>query len=338
MEENSKGSKNLKEEIIEKGWCVSCGLCVGICPYIKAVDDKVAVVYNCEIEEGNCYKVCPCTQTNYLTLRNSIMNFKNYDGVLGGYDQIVIARAVEQKSRDSGQYGGVVTALTSFALEKGLIDAALLTNNSINAKAEPLVAHTVNEVHQAAGSKYLSCPTIKALYNHKISDKEMLVVGRPCQVVGLRKLQHYTDIPQGRNIQYLLGLFCFWALDYDLYTYLNQNVEIKSISRMDIPKERGLLVEGPWGSYEMPLEKTRSFIKKGCHSCIDPTSELADISIGSTESDPHWCTLIVRTSRGAELFNKAVQEKVIEVRSYPEKLMEQLKIAVNNKKQRVLLS
>jgi len=44
-----KGSLDLEKEVISAGLCTSCGACVNICPYVKVVRDRVAVIEHCGI-------------------------------------------------------------------------------------------------------------------------------------------------------------------------------------------------------------------------------------------------------------------------------------------------
>ena len=49
----------------------------------------------------------------------------------------------------------------------------------------------------------------------------------------------------------------------------------------------------------------------GCFFCDDLTSIHADISVGSIGSDPGWSTVFIRTKRGAEFFQKALDLNII---------------------------
>ncbi|MBS4023933.1 MAG: Coenzyme F420 hydrogenase/dehydrogenase, beta subunit C-terminal domain [Dethiobacter sp.] len=336
MEELKKGSQDLKREVMDGGWCVSCGVCVEACPYIKALGDRVAVIHDCRLDDGNCYKICPRTETDYHTLSKMVHQKDEYEPVLGGHRKLYFARAAQEKFSEPAQYGGVVTALAALALSENEVDAALLTGNSPGNRPQPVLARKEEEVVAAAGSKYTVCPTVKGLYKTNDDDR-VLVVGRPCQVTGLRKLQHRTEMRQGKNVELIIGLFCFFSLRYDFYDFLQDELGIDAVCGMDIPKDGDVRVLSPSGKHEVPLDKIRPLIKQGCHSCFDPTSELSDISVGSTESDPGWCTLIVRTEKGDALVQKAIAQKVIEVQPYPAEKEKQLREAVVNKKRRVLL-
>ncbi|MGB9804936.1 MAG: hypothetical protein ACPLUI_14125, partial [Desulfofundulus sp.] len=67
-----KGALDLKQEVMDSGACTRCGLCAGLCPYIKAVGERVALVYPCGLEEGNCYRLCPRTPTDWEQIDRSV--------------------------------------------------------------------------------------------------------------------------------------------------------------------------------------------------------------------------------------------------------------------------
>jgi coenzyme F420 hydrogenase subunit beta len=148
---------------------------------------------------------------------------------------------------------------------------------------------------------------------------------------------YYCSTAAGREkIGPVLGLFCFWGLDYSFYRFLRAAKGVNRIYRADIPKDEGLTLETDRGTVRFSLDETRSHVRRGCHSCIDPTAELADLSIGSTESDPAWCTLIVRTAAGEALLQKALERELLEARPCPAGAAGLLREAALAKKRRVL--
>lgn len=334
-QELNKGPEQLRSEVLEGGWCVSCGACVELCPYIKAVGDRVAVIHTCGLSDGNCYRVCPRTPTDYEALA-SVLNISNDDLALGGYRELCQARATDPECRGPGQYGGVVTALATLALEEGAAGGVLLTGSG---GLEPhwTIARSRQEVIAAAGSKYGVCPGLSGLNQAlRQEQKGIAVVGRPCQVTALRKMKQYSTVEGRDSIGFILGLFCFWGLDYRFYRALRDDQGVGYIRRADIPKDSGLTLDTDRGQLTLTLEETRSYIREGCYSCLDPTAQLADLSVGSTESDPGWCTLLARTDSGEELVQKGRQTGMIETRPAPEEAVTALKEAVLVKKRRVL--
>jgi hypothetical protein len=109
----------------------------------------------------------------------------------------------------------------------------------------------------------------------------------------------------------------------------------RGITRVDVPPEVLALATGS-GVVNIPVEEVRAFVRPACRLCFDPTSEFADVAVGSTEQDPAWNTLVVRTARGRDLVGATRAAGVIETRPYPAERLPLLRRAVRNKKLRVL--
>jgi coenzyme F420 hydrogenase subunit beta len=73
-----------------------------------------------------------------------------------------------------------------------------------------------------------------------------------------------------------------------------------------------------------------------CAYCLDMTSEFTDISVGAAEGVDGWNTLIVRTMRGSEIVDAAVNSGRLETRELPLSNLEHLKEAALLKKRRAL--
>lgn len=322
----------LIEEVLVPGLCSSCGACIGYCPYIKSFGERVAVIHDCKISEGICYQICPRISTNYQDLRKESFGSVRFDPLLGAYESMHFARAADDSIRSKGQYGGVVTALFTYALNRGIIDGALMTGGDFT-MAMPSIASTTDDILACAGSKYTASPTL-SLFQEAVKKayNKIGIVGRPCQVTASRKMQKVPEI-KGERISLIIGLFCMESFSPDFYQYIKEN-KLEKYSRMDIPKD--IQFEGNGEKFIIPFEKIRKYIRKSCLSCFDPLSELADLSVGSTEYDPAWNTLIVRTEKGSDLVEKAVKNGTIEIKPYPKELLKILRKAVFNKKKRVL--
>ncbi len=324
-------------KIMDRGLCSSCGMCVGLCPYIKTAGDRVKAIYTCGIEDGACYGVCPKTSMDVAEMDMFVHGREREDHALGIYSGIYYARATGKTA--GAQYGGATTALIGLALREGFISSAILTGGDIMSP-RPVLAATPDEVNNCAGSKYTGVPTLLEL-NRAAGEgmTEVGLVGRPCQVAAVRKLQR-GNLPGSRTypdrlVGLVVGLFCFWSLSPGLYGFLSRETGGEGITKMDIP------VEGPevltkTGSLRWHVDEIRPFINKACNYCFDSTSEWADLSVGSTEHDPEWNTLLVRSSAGRELINLAAEKGVLEIKDYPAGRLPVLRKAALNKKMRVL--
>jgi coenzyme F420-reducing hydrogenase beta subunit len=322
----------LKKNIISPGLCSGCGACIGYCPYIKSYGERVAVIHDCKIIDGTCYRICPRAFIKYDDLRKDVFGTTELDLVLGNYEGIYFARACDKSVRCRGQYGGVVTALSIFALETGMFNCALMTGGNF-ANAKPVIAASAGAVLACAGSKYNACPSL-SLFPDALEKgyQNIGVIGRPCQCTAARKMQQVKDI-KGERISFIIGLFCMGSFSPEFYQFIKDR-GLEEYDKMDIPGD--VIFKRDNKETCFSFDYIREYIRDSCHICYDPLSELADLSVGSTENDYGWNTLITRTTKGADMVKNAVANSVIEIKGYPGELLPLLKKAVFNKKKRVL--
>jgi coenzyme F420-reducing hydrogenase beta subunit len=329
-----RGPSDLQAEVLAADLCTGCGACLGHCPYLKTLGERVAFIHQCPRSEGRCYAVCPRTGLDADVLDRQVFGAPRSDHLLGCHQALWWGRALDPDIRGRGQYGGVATALAAFALASGAADAALLTGGGPARMPVPVLARDRAGVLAAAGTKYTACPTLTPLAERlRTSRERLVVVGRPCQVEAVRKIQARGD--DGR-LPVVIGLFCFWALAPGFYRFLAQRDGLARAEKVDMPKEGGMTFSLGGRSTSVPIEEVRPFIRPACQTCFDPTAEWADIAVGSTEHDPGWNTLIVRTERGRAFVDGARQAGVLELRPYPADRVPILREAVQRKKARVL--
>ncbi|MDD4238950.1 MAG: Coenzyme F420 hydrogenase/dehydrogenase, beta subunit C-terminal domain [Desulfotomaculaceae bacterium] len=328
------GAARLQKEVLDRGLCTVCGACVGYCPYIKTFGEQVAVIHDCKICDGVCYRLCPRGFTDYEGLRQSVFGSMDFDPVLGTHTALYYARAKSEKIRAQAQYGGIVTALSLFALQQGLIDSSLMAGGGPT-DAQPFLCSTSKDIFEMAGSKFTAVPTL-SLFQEAVKNgfQRVGVVGRPCQVTACRKMQQVEEI-NGQRIALVIGLFCFWSLSAEFHSFVKER-GLANCTHMGIPKDNVNFRQENGSQITMPLEEIRHLIKETCKACYDPLSELADVSVGSTEQYPGWNTLVVRTNKGKQLVADASTAGIIELQSYPLDRLPVLRQAVFQKKKRVL--
>ena len=121
---NILGSNELLEDVHKRDLCIGCGACVDICPYFKNYKGKTAQLFPCTLEQGRCYAYCPKAEVDLDALTQRVRGVP-YDGSpLGFYREVLAARAGKKLLNGVFQGGGTVSALVTFALQTGLIDAA----------------------------------------------------------------------------------------------------------------------------------------------------------------------------------------------------------------------
>ncbi|WP_457611926.1 Coenzyme F420 hydrogenase/dehydrogenase, beta subunit C-terminal domain [Methanocaldococcus sp.] len=290
----------LMDEIVNTDMCALCSTCSIVCPNnLVGFDEKPYLKDEC-LRKGNgmCYEVCPRVSSfkYQVKLRE---NFK---------EEYYYA-----KGDIEGQDGGVVTTFLKYLIEKGEIDGAIVVSRDEYWKPISFLVQTAEDVVKGAKSKY-TISTLEALKEAgKLGIKKVAVVGLPCQINGLRKLQYFPyhsrhDFEIGKDgkpiqlpkIEYLVGLFCMEKFSYDNFkSVLNKyNIDIKEVEKFDIKRGK-LLVYIKGEVKEIPLSEFE--ILPGCRICKDFTAELADISVGSVGSPEGYSTVIVRTEKGDKI-------------------------------------
>jgi coenzyme F420 hydrogenase subunit beta len=238
----------------------------------------------------------------------------------------------------SPQAGGTVSALIYFALKKGYLNGAALTDRK-GLLPVPRFVTDPGDVLGCATSKYTAAPTLSAV-NQAVKEGRgnIGLVGTPCQVLATAlmrsnplKADDFVD-PFGL----VVGLFCTWAIDFRLFgPFLTGKIEIDRIRKIDIPPPPAEIMEvfaDAGTRLEIPLNEVRELVPKGCSYCIDMTSEFSDLSVGVMEGRPDMNTLIVRTDRGREIVEETEREGYLTISELPKENLKHLVWASGNKK------
>jgi coenzyme F420 hydrogenase subunit beta len=251
------------------------------------------------------------------------------------------AWATDDKVRGAGSSGGVVTALLVYALEKGLIDCALVAGFDKEQpwRAVPVLATTADEI-KAASKSILQpvAPTSLLTAAMEKGFEKIGVVGLPCAVHGLRKMQ-YDGLARraSERIAVIIGLFCnrqgyFLATKHALidWCHIDDFRQIESIQYRGGDYPHNFVVKlknGEKIELQRPLYTARMHGPSGrdrCLMCIDWTAELSDISVGDyfhritkAGEDPRRSSVIIRTAKGEELFGLAQRDGHIYAEGIP---------------------
>jgi coenzyme F420-reducing hydrogenase beta subunit len=328
------GPADLEARVLSADLCTGCGACLGHCPYVKTLGERVAFVHPCSLTEGRCFAVCPRTSLDPDEMDRRVVGARRLDVFLGSYRRLLWSRSLDPDIRGRAQYGGTVTALTAFALESGTASAAVLTGGGPTSFPQPVVARDREGVLAATGTKYSACPTLAPVARLlRESEEALAVVGRPCQVAAVRKMQ--ANPKNAHRFAAVVGVFCFWALAPSFYRFVGAQGHLARATKIDIPKEGGVVFSNG-RTTTVPLDEIRPHIRAACQTCLDPTAEWADVSVGSTEHDNAWNTLVVRTARGESLVDAAVAAGALETKPYPPDRIPLLRAAVAGKKRRVM--
>jgi coenzyme F420 hydrogenase subunit beta len=236
-----------------------------------------------------------------------------------------MARATSREVLEKAQYGGVVTTLLCFLLEKGAVSSAVVTTR----EGLGTLARSKGEVISCGGSRYTASGTLWAL-NLALKQKEraLAVVGLPCQIKAVRLMER-AGVLQGVEV-FKIGLFCTWAMALRGYRkILREEGVILSPIKCDIPPPPAnvFVIHAIDKTIELPLEKMRKAIQKGCLICPDMTATYADISVGAAEGIEGFNTVITRTEIGGRILEMCIGEGLLKWEELPYQNLSHLKEA-----------
>ena len=327
---------HLYEEVVTSGLCTGCAACIVVCPHdVLHYNDGDGIYRPGKVEADGgptdcthgvkgctmCTRACP----RFRSWETEIDTFmfgreRTEDEVAGVIGDILLVRAADESVRANGQDGGLVSAILIWALEHGVIDAALvsaLEGDGTSWKAVPAVARTRDEVLATAGSRYTySANTLAYSEAVEAGAEKIALVGMSCQssvpaVMSARKAGKVA-----RRLSLSIGLMCSKTFDDTIFEEL---FEAKyGLTRQSIKKINIKGVFQIWthdgGYHEVSLKEGHAWTREGCKQCPDFAAEHADISTGGIGAYDDWTLTIVRTDQGREILAGMIADGVVETR------------------------
>ena len=334
MEEEIKTFKDLNKEVVERGICGKCGGCVSFCSAgeLNALEmgknevPRYINEDNC-LKCGICYLICPQTDTLNVELQEKF----DWKPPIGDYQRITSAQTTNKDVKEVCTDGGVVTSLLLYLLERNLINGAVVSKKIGRFARKAIVARTPEEIIEAAGStfsgslhleelggKYTTytpiLSTVKSLEKSYLRD--IAVVGTPCQINAIRKMQCLGIIP-AHLVKYTVGLFCIENFSFDdiakekLEKKLDINLE--DIVKLNI-KDDFIISFTKGVTIHVPLGEVHEVARPACFACQDFSNEYADISVGGLGSPDGYTTTLIRTELGASVYDEALRKGYIQER------------------------
>ena len=303
--------ESLASKVLTPERCVGCGACVVVCPFgcLEYAEEKPRLVKECKLC-GLCAKVCPRYEWTFAKAEDFVFGRQRKpEEDFGVYRRLVIAQATDDRVLKVRQDGGVATALLLFAMEKGLIDGAVVSGTDPAKPFYPVpkLATTTGDILAAAGTKYFCSPNLLPLTDVIAQKKSNIaLVGTPCKIHAVRSMQMAGMKKPTAPLKFLIGLMCSECFTYEglMENYIRGKLGIglADIRKMNIKGK--MLITTDAGVTPIPLAEVKQYARKSCSICNDFSSELADISVGGLGLDG-WTFTIIRTEKGEELFSAA---------------------------------
>jgi len=326
------GFSALQEEIISTGLCTDCGTCVAVCPNniitMNYETEEPELTGECATRCQLCYEICPGKDISLPELNKVAFGREPNAGenLLGVAQVFLKGHAVDPEIRGAGAAGGVISALLIYALEKGIIDTAVVTGMSTEQpwRVAPKIATSREEILANAQSRYAIVPTNSIIKEALAANGGKLgAAGLPCHVHGLRKIQAAgRPKPINKAIKLIIGLFCASNTNYRGTEHMVEEL-------LNVPLEQVAKVEFRGGEYPGHFQVTTKdgdlvrltavggmmglagFYRDRCQMCYDYPAELADISVGDyfhpdmKSGVQGWSVIIARSDTGRQIVEEA---------------------------------
>ena len=195
--------KELYDEVIDSGLCTGCAGCVIACPHDVIgykhepghykpfhLEDELGATNCIHGEKGctSCTRACPRFRDWETEADEHLFGrVREPDEMSGVFKDILLVRASDDFVYETGQDGGLVSAILIWCLENDILDGALVSHLEGGVegggwKAIPGVATNREEVLAGAGSRYTYSANTMAYPEAKEKGLERLaLVGMSCQ-------------------------------------------------------------------------------------------------------------------------------------------------------------
>lgn len=198
------------QRVVESGLCTGCGGCAGVFP------GKVTMAFNAEgylrpqlpvqlseTENAQFAAFCPGAGLRHVAPEAP------YDALWGPLMQIRTGHAIDEQIRFQGSSGGVLSALLTYLLESGKVDFVAHIKAD---PADPLgnamtISRNRADVLGGAGSRYAPSSPLAQLHTLLEQPGRFAIVGKPCDIAGLRAAVREKLVPAER-IPYMLSFMC----------------------------------------------------------------------------------------------------------------------------------
>ena len=323
--------QHLFAEIVATEICCSCSACIVACPHkvlelqdFDPVQIDAALPYDDCIhgQEGCslCAMACPRLDPSFEQMETAVHGRRRDPAQPEGtYRFKTLARATYGPILEAGQDGGAVTALISWGLDTGELDGAVVAAPSPDVPwlDEPAFVQSSDELLSVAGSRYTYCATPLGLKKAAAAkSKSVALVGVSCESTAFRQLQAAGVKRWTRPVSLVIGLMCCETFDYDAFMIgkveQEMGIALDDVKKVNV-KGKVIVTLKDDSDVVIPLKDARPFANEWCHHCPDFAAEHADLSCGGLGMEG-WTMILVRSERGEDFLNRAVQAGVVERR------------------------
>ncbi|MBN9551483.1 MAG: Coenzyme F420 hydrogenase/dehydrogenase, beta subunit C-terminal domain, partial [Alphaproteobacteria bacterium] len=327
-------------EIVENGLCIGCGLCRSIAGHdhvdmVMTPEGRERPVVSRPLDKPTLAKInAVCPGTRMAGPPPAVMNDAVLtDTVWGPVERLVLGSAADSTVRFVGSGGGTLTALGQFLLNSGRVKFVLhvAASRSMPMRTERRLSFDAASVVEGAGSRYGPAATLVDFNAILERGEPFALIAKPCDITAVRNLAR-LDRRVDEHMLYALAFVCGGASDLTKSEQVLQRFGL-SEDELALFRYRG---HGNPGLNRIETRDGRAFeisyrqlwededkwmIQPRCKICPDAIGQVADIAVsdswlngGPAVEDEPLNGIIVRTKRGLELFDAAVEAGVLRIK------------------------
>jgi coenzyme F420 hydrogenase subunit beta len=341
------GFLDLKREILDQDMCTRCGACVAVCPpgFLSISDDRMPVAEvaleamscgDCDL----CLDVCPGKDTATPASETRIFGRSRtpQERWTGIYRQALVLTSTNPRVLKGAAAGGAGTTLMLTALRSGLADAVIVVGRDAKRPWVPaaLITDSEDEVIRCGQTSYCLTPNLQLLRDPRF--KRIALVGVPCEVQAVRKMQNIVPPPEvAEKVVLAVEIACASSTKLAGTEYLiteKLGIPLEDVTEMRYREGEypGLFTVTTRGGERKSLpffEVVDEFKRHKTHRCLvcaDWWSGIADVSISDGDPNiyassqsgakpPRQSIVMTRTAEGEKIVQAAVQLGLATVRS-----------------------
>jgi coenzyme F420 hydrogenase subunit beta len=205
---------NSIKKIVDKGFCIGCGLCQDIGKdygYSMVIDSTGFYIPKYKVSiakiEKKINKVCPGIN----------VQLKKSSGIWGNISTIYNGWAVDPVVRKKGSSGGVISALCIYLLESKTVHAILHVGRDPNhfMHNRLQISRSREAIIENASSRYAPALVLDKITEILNSTDEIFAfVGKPCDITAIKNyLQEYPQFSS--RIKLFISIFCAGIPSYN---------------------------------------------------------------------------------------------------------------------------
>ena len=326
------------DQVVEWRLCLGCGACVLACPNqaITLVDVRdqglrpAVDVGKCQTC-CSCVGVCPGIEISHGRGDARIIPEPHWEW--GPVVEVWEGNAADPEIRYKGSSGGAATALGLFCLERQGAGGVLQIGAGPDAPLRNAAVFSKSRADLLAciGSRYSPAAPCEKLQWIREADRPGVFIGKPCDVVALRKSQA-VDAALREKVGLAISIFCAGTPaaegTYRILSVLGVKPEDAQEIRYRGCGWPGATVvktgQGGTATQQMTYEESwgsilSNYIQFRCRLCPDSTGEFADLSCADpwyrpvAPGEPGWSLVLVRTERGRQTLQEAMKAGYLEL-------------------------